>query len=346
MKGDLKIMKRITLLLLVIVTLISFASIVEAKDQLVIQIWPGSFQEVYEKYIIKPFEEKYDVDVVVATGVEWFTLPKILAEVKSGRPEIDIVQLTVSDYMRGANMNLWEKLDFANIPEYENVPDKYRAPYGIGFETYAMGLLYNKKSKEPKPSSIEASWDPKYKVTVSTTHDQYIIPMVNHMITGQFTPVDVDAVFKKLDELKPNIVTFNVSHAEIRNLIANNEIDLTTAFNNRAGLMIDDGLDVEFISGPHDFIGVDYWAIVKGTSKKELAEKFINFTLAKEQQTVNAKKQYLGPVNKIVVLDKEFVETRGVPYGNVLEKAMTMDDYKYIAENLDKWSNRWIKWLD
>jgi putative spermidine/putrescine transport system substrate-binding protein len=338
-------MKRVFWIFLLLIVVLASLGLSVAKETLVIQIWPGSYEEVYTKYVIEPFEEKYGVDVVTTTGLEWYTLAKILEEVASGHPRLDVVQVTVSDYMRGVEMEIWEELNPENIPNLEDIYERYRAPYGVGFETYEMGLVYNKLTGKPKPLSLADFWNPIYNVAIGKTHEQYFIPMVNHMLTGRFTPVDLDAVFAKLEELKPNIVAIPETHAEFRILLAAEEMDLAPAFNNRVGKMIDDGMEVEYVGFPSVFVGVDYWGIVKGSPHKEIAEKFINYTLSVEAQLANALHQYLGPTNKKVKLEHDFVVTRGIAYGIRLEGKMTMDDYKYIAEHLDEWTERWIRWL-
>ncbi len=316
-----------------------------AKEKLAIQIWPGSYEEIYTQYVINPFEKKYDVDVVTTTGVEWFTLAKIREEIASGKPRLDVVEVTVSDYMRGKNMELWERLNLANIPTSRDLYETFKDSHGLGFETYGMGLVFNTASGKPRPTSLEDLWNPAYRVAIIRTHEQYFLPMVNHMLTGRYTPLDLDRVFDKLDALRPRIIAVSESFAEFRNLLANNEMDLGEAFNNRAGRMLDDGMAVEYISFPSIFVGVDYWGVVKGTKHKDIAEKFIDFTLNVQSQTANVKNQYLGPTNRTVKLPDDFVKTRGVAYGSGLEGKLTMEDYRYIAEHLDEWSVRWQKWL-
>lgn len=338
-------MKRIFGVFLLVLIMLIPLSFSVAKERLVIQVWPGDYETNYVECVVKPFEKQYGVEVITTTGLEWYTLQRITEMIASGRPEVDIVQNTVSDYMRGAKMGLWEELNYKDINNAQDVYEQFKAPGGIGFETYGMGLIYNERTGKPVPNVLADLWNPIYKVTICQTHEQYLIPMINHMLTGHFTPVDLDAVFNKLKELAPQIVTINASHSVVRTLIANNEIDLSEGFNNRVGTMIDDGMQVKYIDFPSAFIGVDYWSIVKGTSNKELAEKFINFTLAPEQQLANAEKQYLGPTNNKVKLDNDIVAIKGIAYGSRLENIITMDDYKYIADNLDEWTTRWQKWL-
>jgi len=334
------------MVLLVLSLLLAFSgTTVNAGETLIIQIWPGTFEDIYREYVINPFEEKYGVEVLTTTGVEWFTLPKIAQEVQTGRPEVDIVQVTGSDFLRGREMGLWEELDFSRIPEAGNIFETYVYDHGIGFEIYQMGWLYNTNSDNHPPTEIEDIWKYDYDITIGQTHEQYLIPMINHMLTGQFTPVDIDLVFEKLDELKPKIVNLNASHSEVRTLLANNEVDISEAFNSRLGLMVDDGLPVEFLQSDSNYVGVDFWGVVKGTSNKELAEKFINFTLEAEQQYQNAVNQYLGPTNVNVVLGQELVEERGIPYGAFMENAMDMDDLEYIAQHLSQWTERWTRWM-
>jgi putative spermidine/putrescine transport system substrate-binding protein len=338
-------MRNLKIIGVIVVFCVAFAYPALAKEQLAIQIWPGSYEEIYTKYVIEPFEKQYDVDVVAATGVEWFTLAKITEEIASGKPRLDVVEVTVSDYMRGKKMDLWEELNLANIPNSQNLHENFKDSHGLGFETYTMGLIFNTDSGKPTPTSLEDLWNPDYRVAIIRTHEQYFLPMVSHMLTGRYTPIDLDKVFAKLDELRPHIIAVNESFAEFRNLLANDEMDLGPAFNNRGGRMLDDGMKVEYITFPSIFIGADYWGVVKGTQHKDLAEKFIDFTLNVESQKANVENQYLGPTSLKVQLSDDFVKTRGVAYGKGLEGKLTMEDYAYIAEHLDEWSVRWQKWL-
>ena len=105
-------------------------------------------------------------------------------------------------------------------------------------------------------------------------------------MTGKLTPVnDLDAVFAKLTELKPNLLLAAASVAEIQNLMVNREVVLAASYNGRVYTMQDDGVDVDFAVPKEGAIGaIDYFVVVRNSKNKDLAEKFIDFVLEPEQQ--------------------------------------------------------------
>jgi len=99
------------------------------------------------------------------------------------------------------------------------------------------------------------------------------------------TKEGVDRAFRKLDELKPHILWWKAG-AEPQQRLAAGDVAMTMAYNawiykvnkkeNRNFKIVWDGNNYS----------MDYWVIVKGSPNKELAHKFIGFTMNPERQGV------------------------------------------------------------
>jgi putative spermidine/putrescine transport system substrate-binding protein len=319
----------------------------EVKQSLMLQPWPGSYEEKYTEYVFKPFSEKFGVEISTTATIEWYNIAKIRQEVESGNPTLDASVQLPGDVVRGGKDGLFEPINLENMP---NVADlfydaKTLLPWGVGYLVYSYGIGYRPGSGEFK--SWWDLWDPQYKgrISLGKYHATYVMQTINRLLTGQMSPMDVDGVIAKLEELKPNIKKMFESDADVRNMYLNNEIDAFVFFNGRVAVQIDDGIDVRFSTPEEGAFGAfDYWCITKGTKKKALVEQFINFALAPEQQKNIGKYLHYGPTNKRVTFeDPKYCEV--MPCGPEDYNKLWFEDYEYVAEHQDEWIERWNEWL-
>lgn len=319
----------------------------EGEQALMLQPWPGSYEEIYNQYVFTPFSEKFGVEVGTTATIEWYNIAKIQQEVESGSPTLDASVQLPGDVARGGKDGLFEPINLENVP---NVSDlfydaKTLLPWGIGYLVYSYGIGYRPGTGEFK--SWWDLWDPQYegRLSLGKFHATYVMQTINALLTGQMSPVDVDGVVAKLEELKPNIKKMFESDADIRNMYLNDEIDAFVFFNGRVAVQIDDGIDVRFSSPEEGAFGAfDYWCITKGTKNKALAEQFINFALEPEPQKNIGKFLHYGPTNRTVAYEEaKYCEL--MPCGPEAYGKLWFEDYEYVAENQDAWIERWNEWL-
>jgi putative spermidine/putrescine transport system substrate-binding protein len=314
---------------------------------LVLQPWPGSYEEIYTKYVFDPFAEANNVDISTTATVEWYNVAKIKQEVESGNPTLDLSVQLPGDVARGGTDGLFEPINLENVP---NVADlfydaKTLLPWGVGYLVYSYGIGYRPGTGEFK--SWWDLWDPQYegRLSLGAFHATYVMQTVNALLTGQMAPLDVDAVIAKLEELTPNIKKMFESDADIRNLYLNDEIDAFVFFNGRVAVQIDDGIDVKFSSPDEGALGAfDYWCVTKGTKRKDLAEQFINFALSPQPQKDIGKYLHYGPTNKTVSYADDPSYCELMPCGPEAYSKLWFEDYEYVAENQDAWIERWNEW--
>jgi putative spermidine/putrescine transport system substrate-binding protein len=314
-------------------------------DQLAVQTWSGSYEAAYSAAVMKPFEKEFGVKVIsVASTGESYSLAKIKQEVDSGDPKVDVSTQLPGDVARGKAMGIFEKLNLANLPNLADIFDqaKDKDGYAVGYLVYNYGICYSRAI--PKPTSWEAMWDPQWKkkISIGPGHATYFIQTVNLLLNGKLSPVNLDEIFAKLEKLTPNILTFGVD-AQARNLLVNKETVMAPLFNGRVAMMQVDALEVEF-SGPKEgtLAAPDFFAITKNTKVKDLAEAFINFSLAPKQQEAVAAALFYAPTNKKAKLTDKLAAM--MPYGEAAWKGLFFEDAAYVAAQTDAWNERWNKW--
>src|SRR4029078_5510879 len=125
------------------------------------------------------------------------------------------------------------------------------------------------------------------------------------------TPAGVDRAFKKLDEIKPNMVWWEKGWHPPQ-LLASGEVAMTDAYNARIAATNDKDKKNFKIVWTNNLYTIDSWVIMKGTPNKADAEKYLVF--------VN------DPVNQKNLPPK-------IPYG-VTTKASTAMIDKNVLPNL------------
>ena len=92
------------------------------------------------------------------------------------------------------------------------------------------------------------------------------------------------------------------------------------------------------ISGPNTcFRQIEFVGILKGTQKRALAEKFVDFMLSKDFQEDMPLQMFVFPVNPDAVLPNEFVQYAQIPDQPA---ELNPDD---IAANREQWIQNWTK---
>jgi putative spermidine/putrescine transport system substrate-binding protein len=318
-----------------------------AGQKLMLQPWPGSYEEIYTKYVLQPFADKFGVEFGTTATVEYYNIAKIQQEVESGNPTLDVSVQLPGDVARGGADGLFEAIDLGNVPNVGGLfaDAKSLLPWGVGYLVYSYGIGYRPGSGEFK--SWWDLWDPQYegRLSLGKTHATYVMQTINALQTGAMTPLDTDAVIAKLGELTPNIKKMFESDADLRNMYLNDEIDAYVFFNGRVAVQIDEGIDIRYSSPEEGVLGAfDFWSITKGTQRKELAEQFINFALEPEQQKNIGMYLHYGPTNKNVTFDDPKY-CAVMPCGPESYNKMWFEDAEYVAANQDVWIERWNEWL-
>ena len=239
-------------------------------------------------------------------------------------------------------------LDLSKIPSYNQLsPQLTSLPlvrannqvFGVPFMWGPDPIIYDTTVFKTPPGSWNVMWDPKYKGKVSVWDDLSTVYMAAQVLgfdkpnpsqLYNLTDDQLEAVKKKLLELKPNIRKMWATGGELTNLFENHEIviamgwPLNTAELKRKNFPVDETIPNENTTG-----WIDHLMITAGSENKELAEAFLEYM-------VEAKTQKL-------VTDV----TRYVPANPQAAQFMTKDDVKTLhLDDVDNYQKRLYFWED
>jgi len=166
--------------------------------------------------------------------------------------------------------------------------------YGVPFMWGPDPLIYDTTAFPLAPDSWNAFWDPKYRGKISVWDDLSTVYMAAQVLgfdkpdPGQLYNLNdqqLDAVKKKLLELKPNIRKMWATGGELTNLFQNHEVVATMGWPLMTNQLRKSNFPVGEIIPKENTTGwIDHLMITAGSENKELAAKFLEFMITAQTQ--------------------------------------------------------------
>jgi putative spermidine/putrescine transport system substrate-binding protein len=202
-------------------------------------------------------------------------------------------------------------------------------------------VAYNTAAMPSGVASYAALWDPanKGKVVVPSlqnTEGLWTLLAASHLETGKpFSEAqyDVESGFKKLAELKPNVLTVYTNQPQAENLLESGEASLMGGqFSSYTLIRAAAGAPVG-LSAPKEGVFAMPSGIckVKGGPNETGANAFIDAYLGPEIQTILVAKSFVLPTNPAAAIPAGF-KAPGDPF---------VPDWGYISKNRAAWIQRW-----
>jgi len=204
-----------------------------------------------------------------------------------------------------------------------------------------LGIAYNPKALKTAPTSWADIYDPKYKgriilPSLQNTEGLANLFMAAHLATGKpmaEAQKDIDAGFKKLVTIKPNLLTAYTQMPQAYNLLEQGEGFMISSAISQVALERKAGGAPVDIAVPKEGIfampsGV---ALVKGGPQPELAAGFINEMIGPEVQAKLSAITFSLPTNKDTPVPA------GMPTGATIHGV----DWQFVAANRADWVKRW-----
>jgi spermidine/putrescine-binding protein len=202
-----------------------------------------------------------------------------------------------------ASAGLAAPLDLGKLPAYSQLsPQLTSLPlvrlngnvYGVPFMWGPDPMIYDTSAFPKAPESWNVMWDPKLKGKISVWDDLSTVYMAAQVLgydkpdpghLYNLTDQELDAVKKKLIELKPNIRKMWSTGGELTNLFQNHEVVIAMGW----PLMTNQLRKINFPVGEtipkENTTGwIDHLMITSGSENKELAYKFLEFMIQAETQ--------------------------------------------------------------
>lgn len=297
--------------------------------------------KAFEDYYFEKYNKKLKVNYTTYASNE-----DMYNKLKSGGVNYDIV--IPSDYMiaKMINEDMLYKLEFDNIPNFENIDDKYKnlfydknneytVPYFCGY----VGIIYNSSLVSDEFSDWDCLWNEKYKGQIlqfNNPRDAFGTAMYSKQIdVNTKARQEWEECAELLKQQKPLVQSYVMD--EIFNKMKNGSAAIAPYYAGDYLSMYADNENLEFFypkSGTNVF--VDAMCIPKCSKNKKIAEEYINFFLTEEIAVANAEWVCYASPNILVKENEEYIECMTELHENAIEILYPASGIKSsYYENLD-----------
>ena len=298
----------------------------------------------------QPFEQKTG-DKVTAVEYNGETA-KIKAMVEAKHVNWDVVEVESGDLGRGCDEGLYEKLDWSKIAKKSELIPESPSTCGVGFFVWSTAIAYNADKLKTAPTGWADFWNVKKFPGKRALRKGARGNLEFALMADGVAPKDVykvlatkagqDRAFKKLDELKPNIQWWEAGAQPPQFLVAG-DVVMSSAFNGRIDAAQREGKNLKVVWNGSIY-DLDYWAIPKGSPNKDLAEKYIAYTVSSKPQQEYAKHIAYGPVSNAAIKALDAKTLADLPNSPANGKNAVLQDAGFWTDHGDELEQRFASW--
>lgn len=288
--------------------------------------------------VVPEFEKQCGCKVdMIAAGDAGQVLNRLVLE--KDNPKADVV-IGIDNSMKtqAINAGVLDKFSPSTIllvPENLRFDKEgYLTPYDYGF----IAFLYDENKIDSAPENFNDLLSPEFEKKIIIQNPRTSSPGLALLLWT--IAVYGDPGYKEYwQKLEPNILTVTSSWDESAGLFSAGEAPIYLSYATSppyyAAIEGKPNFKAAKFSEGH-YIQVEGIAIVKGTKNRELAEKFIEFSLTGKFQNEIPLHQYMFPVAKDAALPESF------KYALTPDKQLELDD-KLVAKKQGEWISEWEK---
>ena len=300
--------------------------------------------ELLQKNIYDPFEELTGCTLVVDSGNNAQRVTKII----ESPDDYDVVIIGDMFVKQLMDAGVIDTIDSSKLTNLEALYETARAPmgeeYGPAYTFNRLGIVYDSAYCDVEITSWADLWNADLVDSIAIPDMTATSGPLFYYATAEafgLTPgTDDEAIFAKLEELKPNVVKTYTSANDTITMLNQGEISVavlldysyTTAKNANP-----DYVWVDPVEG--SFSGYNMLNVIKGTEVKELAEAFIDFYLSYDVQLAEALDGVDSPVRTDVELTEE--QAANFTYGEEIVNALRLPDWDVISTHQADWIDNW-----
>lgn len=348
--------KRIVLMLLIFALCLGLAACggkgeEKENNSKVLKVY--SLGDYFDPALIDEFEKETGIKVILDN---FDTNEEMYPVISKGTVRYDVI--CASDYMieRLLKKKLLAKLDYANLPNFENIDQRYMQiaskfdknnEYAVPHTWGVLGVMYN--TKKVREGEIK-SWNDLLK----KKYDQQIVMpdsvRDNFAIALKARGYSINT--KKESELKEatkflqdqSHLVYKYSNDAARDLAIGGSTDIAIVWNGEVLYSREENSDLDFVvpkEGSEEFL--DMWAIPANAEHKKNAEKWIDFMMRKETALKNYEYLTYTIPNKAVI-EKVSKDTESKKYifpdESIISKCESLTD---LGTKYDDMYNKYWK---
>lgn len=340
-----------------------FASLDDALAHhgLTITTWGGAYTRSQVLAYFRPYEEQTGT----ALEIERYNggLAEIRQQVEALNIKWDVVDLTLSDTIRGCEEGLLEPIDHSVLPPApdgtpaaDDFIDGTLIECGVGQYLWSTLVAYDEsRFQGARPAGIADFWDVKKfpgrrgmrKVPQKNLEWALIADGVprERVYAVLDTPQGVERAFRSLSRIRPHIVWWEGGE-EAPRLIAQGRAAMTTAWNGRVfDAVTNKGAPIGMV-WEDSIWDIELWGIVRHTRRYQDALDFIRFATGAERLAAHAGHIAYGPARRSALA---LVGPKLKPHlpttPENLEGAVRFDS-EWWAANQERMNARFERWLE
>ncbi len=311
--------------------------------RLVFATFTGSWEEAHKDVLVPAFRK--------ANGNAEITLDPMLsvdqiAKVKAAlnNPPIDVMLHDPGPALVAIDQGLVEPFPVSKSAHYKDLIPDAQVETGPAPFFQVVGITYNPEKVKTPPTSWEDIWKPEFKGRVGITN------LNSTLGTGWLVEIarmrggseaNVDAGFKAIEELKPNLGAVASNPGALATLYQQGQVDIGPGNFNAIQILKARGVPVEFVAPKEGAIAFKTTMhIVKNSPNAELAFKLIDAALSPEVQAKLMESPYLiVPTNTKVKMAGEIAKVLAKDHAEMKAK-FKFQDWKKINEQRAGWIDK------
>jgi spermidine/putrescine-binding protein len=293
-------MKRSLILSCLLLAVLGLGSCAKKAPTLNLLVWEGYADPLF----VKGFEEQCKCKV---SASYMGSSDELVAKLRGGSASIyDVISPSSDVATMISSAGLATPLDLSRIPTYSQLTPKLTSlplvkvngkVYGVPFTWGPNPLIYDASVFPQPPGSWSVLWDPKYRGKISVWDDLSTVYMTAQILgydqpdpsqLYNLSDEQLEAVKKKLLELKPNIRKMWSTGGELTNLFQNHEViaamgwPLHSVELRKKNFPVGETIPKENTTG-----WIDHLMITSASENKDIAYQFLEYMIqAKTQKLV------------------------------------------------------------
>lgn len=343
-----------------------FAASAAFAGNLTVVSWGGGYTKSQVEAYHKPWEAMGGIKI----NSEDYNggLAEVKAQVESGKVVWDLVDVELSDAVRGCDEGLLEEIDPAILPAgadgtpaTEDFISGTLVDCGVASIVWSTVYAYDKTKFAGKAPTTMADFfnvkdfpgkrglrkGPKANLEMALMADGVAPADVYTLLA---TKAGVDRALAKLDTIK-DVTVFWEAGAQPPQMLADGEVVMTTAYNGRIfGAQVTEKKPFVIVWDGQVW-DLDLWVIPKGAPNKAEAMKFIAFSTDTKRNADQASWISYGPVRKSAApLVANHAETGidmkpHMPTAPANFKNALQNDFAFWADHQDELNEKFSAWL-
>ncbi|MEU9171976.1 ABC transporter substrate-binding protein [Streptomyces sp. NPDC048420] len=321
----------------------------KSSKTLVVRNSGGSYGDANQQAIYDPFTKETGIQVKVV-NIEY---AQMLAQIKQGRPQFDVIDDSMADFVLFKQQDATEELDYDRLKNFKSagIAKALVASNAVGKNYWASVMAYRTDAFDGrKPASWADFWDTKtfsgnraLQALDADLPELEFALLADGVALDQLYPLDVDRAFKVLSEIKPHVRKFWDTGALPGVLLGRKEVDASSVWHGRLDALIKGGAPLAYqwngARRQSNALGIP-----KGAANLDAAYQLIDFALRPEVQAAYAEIYPMAP--SVPGAYKKLSTTTASNLGSSpehLESGFDLD-VEWWIKNQDAVSKRWQEW--